>query len=291
MKANSEDMKLDTGNIMDAGVNEIVIEPRKGFDAIDLKEIFRFRELFFFLALRDIKVRYKQSLLGVAWVVLRPLITMAIFSVIFGRLAGLPSDGAPYPIFVLLGLIPWGFFSGTLSTSSASIVAGSNLISKVYFPRVIVPMGSALSQMVDVLVSLVLLVIVMLFYGIMPGTAVLTLPLLLVFIAITALGPGLFLSALNVKYRDVGHIVPFFVQVWMYVTPVIYPPSFIPERYRWLLYINPMTGAVEVFRAAFLPAKTVDLQLLGVSAAISVAMFIFGLYYFRSVERTFADNI
>jgi len=276
---------------MDAGVNEIIIEPRKGFDAIDLKEIFRFRELFFFLAWRDIKVRYKQSLLGVAWVVLRPLITMAIFSVIFGKLAGLPSDGAPYPIFVLLGLIPWGFFSGTLSTASASVVAGGNLISKVYFPRVIVPLGSALSQMVDMLISLALLVIVMLFYGITPGAATLALPLLLAFIAVAALGPGLFLSALNVKYRDVGHIVPFFVQVWMYVTPVIYPPSFIPERYRWLLYINPMTGAVEAFRAAFLTAKTVDLHLLAFSAAISIAMFIFGLYYFRSVERTFADNI
>ncbi|MBI5189387.1 MAG: ABC transporter permease [Nitrospirae bacterium] len=273
------------------GFQEIVIGPRRPGVSLGLSDVFRYRELLFFLVWRDLKVRYKQSLLGVGWVLLRPLISMTIFSAVFGRLARLPSEGAPYPVFVLLGLIPWGYFSGTFSGSTGSIVAGGNLISKVYFPRVIVPLGGSLSNLVDVLITMPMLMMVMLYYGVIPGASALLAPVMLVFVAVTALGPGLMLSALNVKYRDVGHLVPFFVQVWMYVTPVIYPASFVPERYRWMLYINPMTGVVEAFRAAFLPGKPLDAGLLAVSAAVSLVMFLLGLYYFKSVERTFADNI
>lgn len=273
------------------GLQETVIAPKRSRVSLDLAEVYRFRELLFFLVWRDIKVRYKQSLLCVGWVLIRPLVSMLIFSFIFGRLARLPSEGVPYPVFVLLGLIPWGYFSGTFTDSTGSVVAGGNLISKVYFPRIIVPVSGSLSQLVDVFISMFLLVGVMLYYGVTPGASALLSPVLLVFVALTALGPGMILSALNVKYRDVRHLVPFLVQVWMYLTPVLYPASFVPEKYRWLMYLNPMTGVTESFRAAFLPGKQLDAAMLGVSASVSALMFVAGLYYFKSVERTFADNI
>jgi len=276
---------------MAAGTREILIAPQKVSITRNLTEVLRFRELLFFLVWRDIKVRYKQSVLGFAWVVFKPLLTMIVFTVIFGRVAKFPSDGVPYPIFVLMGIIPWGFFSSTLNSSTNSVVSGSNLISKVYFPRIIVPIGTSLSLMVDVLVSFVLLLVMMAIYGIMPGAGVVFLPLLFVLVAVTALGPGMLFSAMYVKYRDVGYAIPVLAQIWMYVTPVIYPAGFIPERFRWLLYFNPMTGVIEAFRGCLLPGKQVDMTLLAGSCAISAVMFIAGYYYFNLMERSFADNI
>lgn len=270
---------------------DVVISPDAGSAAISIGELVRYRELLFFLTWRDIKVRYKQSILGIAWVAIKPLTSMVIFSIVFGRLARLPSEGIPYPVFVLLGLVPWGYFAATFSGSTGSIVSGGSLISKVYFPRLLIPVGNALSNMVDVAVAFAILLLVMRYHGIHPGPAALGAPLLVAFIAVTALGPGMLLAALFVKYRDVGHIAPFLVQIWLYLTPVIYPVSIIPERYRWLIYLNPMTGVIEAFRACFIPGRAVDFPMLGMSATISVTIFIACLYYFRSVERTFADII
>lgn len=272
-------------------VEEIVIKPETGLGLLDLRDAFRYRELLYFLVWRDIKVRYKQSVLGVAWVILKPLVTMVIFTVLFGRIAGFPSDGVPYAVFVMSGLIPWIFFSATLTASTGSIVGGGGLVSKVYFPRIIIPAGAVLSQVVDLLISFLLLLGMMAVYSVMPGWGILWTPFLFVFAGIAAIGPGMFFSALYVKYRDVGHVMPFMVQVWMYVTPVIYPASFIPERYRWVMYINPMSGVVEAFRASLLPGRAADLPLIFSSMAISAAMLAAGFLYFKSVERTFADNI
>ncbi len=272
-------------------VPETVIDPRTALDFFDFREVLGFRGLLYFLVWRDVKVRYKQSVLGIAWVLLKPLATMAIFTVIFGRIAKFPSEGAPYSVFVLTGLIPWSYFSSTLLGSASSIVGGGGLISKVYFPRLIAPVAAALSQMVDALISFLFLLALMLIYGITPGAGLLLVPLLFIYAAVTALGPGMLFAALYVKYRDVGHLVPFVAQVWMYLTPVIYPPSFIPGRYGWLLYLNPMSGVVEAFRAALLPDKTADPMLLASSLVVSGILFLAGLLYFRAVERSFADNI
>jgi lipopolysaccharide transport system permease protein len=278
-------------NVAGRDLNEIVIDPRTSNGIADLREILSFRGLLYFLVLRDIKVRYKQSLLGIAWVVLKPLAAIAIFTIIFGKVARFPSDGAPYPIFVLIGLIPWNFFSSVMTNSTNSIVNGSNLVSKVYFPRILVPVGASLSLMVDVLVSFALLLFMMAFYGMAPGAAIAWAPLLLIFAVITALGPGLLFSALYVKYRDVGHIIPFLLQIWLYATPVVYPADFIPAKYNWLLYVNPMAGVVEAFRACIIPDKPFNLMLIAASVFTSIFMFAIGFYYFRRVEKTFADII
>jgi len=283
-------MERESGRWLE-NAKEILISPRERVGVEDLKDVVRYHELLFFLTWRDIKVRYKQSVLGVAWVLLKPLATMAIFTVIFGRIAKLPSDGAPYPVFVLAGLVPWSFFASALGDSTMSVVSGGRLISKVYFPRIIVPMGAALSQMVDLVISFALLLIVMAAYGVHPGMKAAWVPLLFIFTTVAALGPGLLFSALFVKYRDVGHLIPFVVQIWMYVTPVIYPAGFVPEGYRWVLYLNPMTGVVETFRACLLPGKPFDLGLILASGCVSVTMFAVGAYYFRRVERGFADVI
>lgn len=279
-------------------VAHVRIRPTTGWRALNLAEIWKFRELLFFLAWRDIKLRYKQTALGVAWVVIQPLFTMLVFSVFFGELGGmkkhLDQDGAariPYPLFVLAALLPWQLFSYALTQSSNSLVSEQRLISKVYFPRLIVPLASVLAGLVDFLVTFVLVLAMMAWYGIWPGWAVLTVPLFVVLAIVTALAVGLWLSALNVKYRDFKYTIPFLTQFWLFATPIAYPSSIVPERWRALYGLNPMAGVVEGFRWALLGNTDAPGPMLAVSVAAVAVAFVGGLFYFRRLERTFADLV
>jgi lipopolysaccharide transport system permease protein len=267
-----------------------VIEPSKGWRMLDWRELWAYRELLWVLTARDVKVRYKQTVLGAAWAILRPLLTMAIFSVVFGRFAKMPSDGFPYPIFVYAALLPWTFFAAAITTSGQSLVGSAPLVGKVYFPRLIIPLSSVGAGLVDLLISTGILLLLMLWYGVGWSVNLIAAPLLLVAVVFIALGVGTLLSALTVAYRDFTHVTPFLVQIWMYVTPVIFPVSLVPERWRWLLYLNPMTGLVEGFRSAFL-GKPFDMGGLGLSFAMAVVIFAIGVAYFEKVERRFADII
>ena len=267
-----------------------LIEPAKGWRMLDWRELWAYRELLWVLTARDIKVRYKQTVLGAGWAILRPFITMVIFSVVFGQLAKMPSDGYPYPVFVYAALLPWTFFAAAIGTSGGSLVGSSHLVSKVYFPRLIIPLSSVGAGLVDLLISTGILLLMMLYYGVGWSWNLLAAPLLLLFVIFTALGVGTLLSALTVAYRDFTHLTPFMVQIWLYITPVIFPVSLVPERWQWLLYINPMTGLVEGFRSAFL-GKPFDLAGLGISFVIALAVFLIGVAYFEKVERRFADII
>lgn len=267
-----------------------VIEPAKGWRMLDWRELWAYRELLWVLTTRDIKVRYKQTVLGASWAILRPFITMVIFSVIFGRLAKMPSDGFPYPVFVYAALLPWTFFAAAISSSGQSLVGSAHLVSKVYFPRLIIPLSSVGSGLLDMLVSTCILLIMMLWYRVGWSANLLAAPVLLLAVVFIALGVGTLLSALTVAYRDFTHLTPFVVQIWMYVTPVIFPISLVPERWQWLLYLNPMTGLVEGFRSAFL-GRPFDLSGLGISFAMAIAIFAAGVAYFEKVERRFADII
>ena len=267
-----------------------LIEPIKGWRMLDWRELWAYRELLWVLTARDIKVRYKQTVLGAGWAILRPFITMVIFSVVFGQLAKMPSDGYPYPVFVYAALLPWTFFATAIGTSGGSLVGSSHLVSKVYFPRLIIPLSSVGAGLVDLLISTGILLLMMLYYGVGWSWNLLAAPLLLLFVIFTALGVGTLLSALTVAYRDFTHLTPFMVQIWMYITPVIFPVSLVPERWQWLLYLNPMTGLVEGFRSAFL-GKPFDWDGLGISFAIAIAIFLIGVAYFEKVERRFADII
>ena len=270
--------------------HETLITPQRGWHLPDFREIWAYRELLWVLALRDIRVRYKQAVLGAAWAVIRPLMQMLIFTVLFGKLAKIPSDGAPYPVFVFAGLLPWTFFANTVSASAHSLVASSNLVSKVYFPRLIVPAASMGSALLDFFVSLVLLLALLLWFGLSWSPAMLLAPLLIFGMMVLALGLGTFLAALSVTYRDVAQVVPFAIQLWMFATPVIYPISFIPDQWRWVLLANPMTGYTEAFRACIL-GQPVDWSMLGVSVAISMVLLGLGVAYFQRVEQRFADVI
>lgn len=267
-----------------------VIEPSRGWRMLDWRELWAYRELLWVLTARDVKVRYKQTVLGAGWAILRPMITMVIFSVVFGQLAKMPSDGYPYPVFVYAALLPWTFFAAAIGTSGGSLVGSSHLVSKVYFPRLIIPLSSIGAGFVDLLISTAILLLMMLYYGVGWTWNLLAAPGLLLFVVFTALGVGTLLSALTVAYRDFTHLTPFLVQIWMYVTPVIFPVSLVPERWQWLLYLNPMTGLIEGFRSAFL-GKSFDPAGLGISFAIAVAAFLTGIAYFEKVERRFADII
>lgn len=267
-----------------------VIEPHKGWRMLDWRELWAYRELLWVLTMRDIRVRYKQTVLGAAWAIIRPFLTMVIFSVVFGHLAKMPSDGYPYPVFVYAGLLPWIFFAAAIGTSGQSLVGSAHLVSKVYFPRLIIPLSSVGAGLVDLLISTGVLLLMMLWYGVGWSWQLLAAPLLLIALIFTALGIGTLLSALTVAYRDFTHLTPFLVQVWMYVTPVIFPVSLVPERWQWLLYLNPMTGLVEGFRSAFL-GKPFDLAGIGISLVIAAAILIIGVAYFEKVERRFADII
>jgi lipopolysaccharide transport system permease protein len=270
---------------------EIVIE--SGAKPIKYwQDLWAYRELFYFLAWRDVAVRYKQTVIGIAWSVIRPLLTMSVFTVVFGNIAKLPSDGIPYPILVFSALLPWQFFANSLVESSNSIIANAGMISKVYFPRLIIPSSSIIVGLVDFLISLVLMFIFMVFYRFTPSWEILTLPALMFFAGMLALGAGLWFSALNVKYRDIRHIVPFIVQFGLYISPVGFSSSVVPEKWKMLFYLNPMSGVIDSFRWALLGGKT-DVFIPGVvlSAAVALLIFISGLWFFRRVERTFADII
>jgi lipopolysaccharide transport system permease protein len=273
------------------GVPPVIIEPSRGWVSLRLWELWAYRELLAFLVWRDLKVRYKQTILGVAWVIIQPLMTMVIFSIVFGRLARLPSDGVPYPIFTYAALLPWGFFAGALNRSSGSLVYSSALITKVYCPRLIIPLAAAAGGVVDFAIAFMILLGMMAFYGIAPTAAILTLPLFLLLALVTALGVGLWLSALNVRYRDVGHAIPFLVQIWLYATPVAYSSSLIPERWRSLYGLNPMAGVVEGFRWALLDTRWQPGPLIGFSVAVALVLLISGAFYFRRMEKAFADVV
>jgi len=267
-----------------------VIEPLQGWRMLDWRELWAYRELLWVLTARDVKVRYKQTVLGAAWAVLRPLTTMLIFSVVFGRLAKMPSDGIPYPIFVYSALLPWTFFAAAITSSGQSLVGSSHLVSKVYFPRLIIPLSSIGAGLVDLMVSCAILLPMMSWYQVGLTWNLLAAPLLIAAVVFTALGIGTLLSALTVAYRDFTHITPFMVQIWMYVTPVIFPISLVPEQWRRLLYLNPMTGVVEGFRSVFL-GRDFDFVGLSISVGISLLFFVVGIAYFERVERRFADVI
>lgn len=267
------------------------IRPSGGWRAVNLAEVWRYRELLFFLTLRDVKLRYKQTALGVAWAVLQPLATMAVFAVFFGKLGKMPSDGQPYALFVLAALLPWQLFAYALTQSSNSLVAEQRLITKVYFPRLIVPVASVLSGLMDFGVTLVLVLIAMAAFGVVPTAAILALPVFTLFAVATALAIGLWLSALNVQYRDVRYTIPFLTQFWLFVSPVAYPVSLVPEAYRTLYGLNPMAGVIEGTRWALLGTDAPDWSLMGVSAAVVAVLLAGGLYYFKRMEKTFADVV
>ena len=267
-----------------------VIEPPVGWRMLDVRELWAYRELAFVLTVRDIRVRYKQAVLGAAWALLRPVLTMIIFSIVFGRLARIPSDGFPYSIFVFAGLLPWTLFATAITASGQSLVGSAHLVSKVYFPRLIIPLSSLGSALLDFLISTGLLMAMMIWYRLHWSWHLLALPLLVIGVTFAALGVGTLLSALTVAYRDFVHLTPFLVQIWMYVTPVIFPLSIVPPRWKWLFYLNPMTGVVDGFRAAFL-GQPFDLPALTVSAVFVTLIFLGGVAYFERVERRFADII
>jgi lipopolysaccharide transport system permease protein len=267
-----------------------VIEPPRGWHMLDWRELWSYRELLWVLATRDIRVRYRQAVLGAAWAVIRPFTTMLIFSVVFGSLAKMPSDGYPYPVFVFAGLLPWAFFASAVSASGQSLIGSSQLVSKVYFPRLIIPLASVGGGLVDLLISSVILLLMMLWFGVGWSWNLLAAPLLLLAVVFTALGVGTLLSALTVAYRDFTHLTPFLVQVWMFITPVIFPISIIPPQWQWLMYLNPMSGLVEAFRSAFL-GKPFDTIGLVTSFAVALGIFVLGVAYFEKVERRFADII
>jgi lipopolysaccharide transport system permease protein len=265
------------------------IEPSRGWVPLRLGELWEHRELLYFLVWRDIKVRYKQTALGAAWAILQPVLTMVVFSVFFGRLAKVPSDGIPYPVFVYAALLPWQLFAYALSESTNSLVGSQNLIKKVYFPRLVVPIASVLAGLVDFAISFVVFLGLMMYYGIRPTLAVAMLPLFILFAVASALSIGLWLSALNVQFRDVRYTLPFLTQFWMFATPVAYPSSLVPEKWRTLFGLNPMAGVVEGFRWALLGKATSLGPLLAVSIAVVVVLLFGGLVYFRRMESTFAD--
>jgi lipopolysaccharide transport system permease protein len=278
-------------NDQEPELKELVIRPTKGWVSLNLGDLWRYRELIVFLTWRDISVRYKQTVLGVAWAVLQPFLTMVVFSVVFGLLGNLPSDGLPYPIFTYTALLPWQLFAYSLTESGNSLVANQNLITKVYFPRVVIPISATLGGLLDFAIAFVLLLGMMLFYGIHPTGAVWTLPLFLLLALVTALGVGLWLSALNVQYRDVRYAIPFLTLFWMYASPVAYSSTLIPAQWRALYGLNPMAGVVEGFRWALLGTGSAPGPLLIVSAAASIILFVSGLMYFQRMERTFADKV
>jgi lipopolysaccharide transport system permease protein len=266
------------------------IRPQKTWRLVDFREIWAYRELFMTLAVRDIKVRYKQTVLGAAWAIIQPLTTMVIFTIIFGRLAQIPSEGFPYPVFVYSALLPWIFFANAVSTSGNSLVGSMQLVSKVYFPRLIVPLSSIGAGVVDLLVSTVILLLLMLFYGVSWTGHILLAPILVLGVILCALGVGTILAALTVSYRDFRYVIPFMVQIWMYLTPVVYGAGFIPEPYRWLLFLNPMSGYIGGDRSAFL-GQPIDWIAISVSVALSLVLLVIGVAYFHKVERRFADVI
>jgi homopolymeric O-antigen transport system permease protein len=267
-----------------------IIEPQSGWRLLDWKELWAYRELLYVLTVRDIKVRYKQTVLGFAWAIIQPVMMMVVFSIFFGGLAKMPSDGLPYPIFVYAALLPWTFFANAITNSANSLVGSANLVSKVYFPRLIIPLSSVGSGLVDFAIAAGVLLLLMLYYGVSLTLNLLVVPILVAGVVLTALGVGTCLAALNVAYRDFRYVIPFLVQFWMFITPVVYPASLVPGEWQWALYVNPMAGVIEGFRSAFL-GRPFDVLGMLVSLVIAAMLFVAGISYFEKVERRFADII
>jgi lipopolysaccharide transport system permease protein len=269
----------------------LIIQPRKHLFHLDLRSVWEYRELLFFLIWRDVKVRYKQTVVGAAWAILQPFMTMVIFTIVFGQFAKIPSEGLPYSVFTYTALLPWQYFAQAISNSSDSLVGSANLITKVYFPRLIVPFSAAVAPLVDFAIAFIILVGMTAWFGIVPTWGVLALPLFLLLALTTALAVGLWLSALNVKYRDVRYTIPFLVQCWLYASPVAYPVSLVPEQWRLLYSLNPMAGVIEGFRWALLGKTSPDFGVMAVSTVVVLVLLLGGLVYFTRMERTFADVV
>jgi lipopolysaccharide transport system permease protein len=271
-------------------LQQTIIEPKGKLGGFQLRELWQYRELLRFLIVRDIKVRYKQTVLGGLWAVLQPFMSMIVFTIFFGHLAKIPSDGLPYPIFVYTALLPWQFFSGGIGNSGNSLVANSHLISKVYFPRMIIPAATLGAGCLDFLIAFVILILMMFYYGIFPGVGIFLFPFLMILVALASLGVGMILAALNVAYRDFRYVIPFLVQFWLFATPVIYPASLVPGKWRWLVNLNPMAGLITGIRSSLLNLPIYWTDIL-ISGTISVVLFVIGILYFKKMERRFADII
>ena len=269
----------------------VVVEPKKGLFHLDLQAVWKYRELLYFLIWRDLKVRYKQTVIGAGWAIIQPLMTMVIFTLVFSKFAKVPSDGLPYPIFAYTALLPWIYFSQAISRSSTSVVGGANLIRKIYFPRLIIPISAAVAPLVDFAIAFVILLGMMVWYGTAPNWGVLALPLFLLLALVTSLAVTFWLSALNVVYRDVSYIIPFLTQIWMFASPVAYPVSLVPEKWRLFYSLNPMVGVIEGFRWALLGKESPDFGVMVLSTAVVLVIFLSGIVYFKHMERTFADII
>lgn len=267
------------------------IRPSRGWVGLNLRELWRFRELIYFLVWRDVKVRYKQTVLGASWAILQPFLTMVVFSIFFGELAGMPSGDVPYPIFSYTALLPWQLLEGGISRAGTSLVSSRNLVTKVYFPRMSVPLAEVVAGLVDFALAFLVLLALMVYYGMRPTSAVWSLPLFLLLTLVTALGAGLWLSALNVSYRDVGHVIPFLVRVWFFLSPITYAISLVPDQYRFVYALNPMVGVVEGFRWAMLGSAAPPAVLILPSVVVALVLLVSGAVYFRRMERTFADVV
>lgn len=267
------------------------IEPSRGWVTLKLREIWEYRELLYFLVWRDIKVRYKQTALGAVWAILQPMATMLIFSLFFGRLVKVPSDGIPYPIFAFAALVPWTFFANGLNQSSNSLIASANLLKKVYFPRLAIPIATVLAGVIDFILAFVVLLLLIAYYRITPTINIVWTPLFLALAFVTSLGVGLWMSALNVKYRDVRYVVPFLIQIWLFATPVAYPSSLLSQPWRTIYGLNPMVGVVEGFRWALLGTNTAPGLMMAASGVAALLILISGAFYFRYMEKTFADVV
>lgn len=266
-----------------------IIKPQAAL-SLNLQELWKYRELFYIFAWRDIKVRYKQTFLGIAWAIFQPLVTMVIFTFFFGKLAGIPSGNLPYMLFVYIGLVIWTFFSNALTSASNSLVDNGHIIKKVYFPRLVVPLSSVVTALADFGITLVILVVLMVIFRAVPSPLIIVIfPILLMTLALTISGIAMFLSSVNIKYRDVRYILPFFIQILMFLTPVIYPSTIIAAQHKWVLLLNPLTGIIETTRTLISGSSSIDWQLLTISITISILLFLAGLYYFRKTERFFAD--
>ncbi|HUP08741.1 MAG TPA: ABC transporter permease [Caldimonas sp.] len=281
-------VRVERGAASQDDSRTLVIQPRSGWIAIDWRELWDSREILGYLVLRDVKVRYKQTVLGVLWAVLQPLFTMVIFTIIFGRFAKIPSEGIPYAVFVFAGLLPWTYFSNAVTQASASLVNQQALLTKIYLPRLFVPGAAVGGGLIDLAISFIVFLGIMISFGVSPGWGFLALPLLVLLTTAAALGVGLVLAALTVSYRDFRYVVPFMIQSWMYLSPVIYPVSVVPQRWQWVLAINPMAGIIDGFRSALLE-RPWNFTTLTVSSVSSVLLLAYGLFYFRKTERRFAD--
>jgi len=269
----------------------VVIQPWRGLFNLDLAAVWEYRELLYFLVWRNVKVRYKQTIIGSAWAIVQPVMTMIIFTVIFGHFAKIPSDGLPYSIFAYAALLPWNYFSQAITRSGASLVGNTNLIRKVYFPRLIIPMAEVVAPLIDFLISFLVLLVMMVWFNIAPGWGMLALPLFLLLALMTAFAVGLWLSALNTRYRDVGYTIPFLTQIWMYASPIVYPVSLVPEQWRLLYSLNPMVGVIERFRWTLLGREAPAFDVIAAGAAVAVALLLGGIIFFKRMEHTFADVI